>query len=138
MGISYLDLGEYDKVIKYNSQSLKIARQLKDRLLEAGFLLNLGTAYFFLKKYPQALAYSHQSANIAKSINNPRIEGIAFNNIGSLLFKQCKLSEAEKSYRRAIAIRESLRVGLYSYVIKVALFETQLKSYSLLQHYNKY
>ena len=82
LGIGYLFLGDYTKVIEYAQQQLAIAREIKDRQGEGKALSNLGGAYLNLGDYAKAIEYAQQHLAIARSIKDRQSEGGALGSLG--------------------------------------------------------
>jgi tetratricopeptide (TPR) repeat protein len=68
--------------LSIHSNSLAIAREIKDRQGEGRALGNLGNAYQSLGNYGKAIEYSQQWLAIARSIKDRQGEGRALGNLG--------------------------------------------------------
>ncbi|MGR3278719.1 tetratricopeptide repeat protein, partial [Acaryochloris marina NIES-2412] len=64
-------------------QSLKLYRQIGNRLGEAKSLNNLGIAYYSLGQYQKAISFLQQTLDISREIGNREIEANALGNLGS-------------------------------------------------------
>ncbi|MGR3912065.1 MAG: CHAT domain-containing protein, partial [Candidatus Rhabdochlamydia sp.] len=64
LGAAYDGLGDYCKVISCQEQCLKIARELKDKMIKGSAYGNLGVAYWRLGEYPKAEEYFCKSIKI--------------------------------------------------------------------------
>jgi len=132
LGTVYHALGDRTKALDYYQQALQIAQTVGDHRLESKTLSNLGIIYEDLHDYPKAIQAQEQSLAIAQKSGEPAAQGIALNNLGHALFSAGQLSQAEAKLRKAIAILDALRPGL-SDTYKVSIFDTQVKTYNLLQ-----
>lgn len=74
----------------------QIAREQKDRFLEAAALVSLGNAYRLTGDYEQAIEYLEGSLKLANEINNPVYRASALNSLGNAY-----TSLAKVNYRRA-------------------------------------
>ncbi|MBD2194502.1 MULTISPECIES: CHAT domain-containing protein [Calothrix] len=133
LGLAYYALADYPKAIEYLQQSLAIAKEIKDRLGEGTALGNLGLAYHALADYPKAIEYHQQRLAIAKEIKDRLGEGISLNNLGLAFYKQGNLPIAEKTLYEGINVLESLRDKKLADTNKVLFFDTQSRTYRILQ-----
>jgi CHAT domain-containing protein len=133
LGAAYDSLGQYQKAINFHQQSLEIEREIGNRQGEANSLGNLGAAYDSLGQYQKAINFHQQYLKIAREIGYRQGESIALNNLGNTLLKTNQLAEAETVLRASIQIWETLRSELVNNDHKASIFETQVKSYRLLQ-----
>ncbi len=132
LGSTHHALRRLDRAITFYQSSLQLAQQMGDRQLEAQALGALGLVYEDQKNFPEAIRQQQQSLAIGRSLDNPEIQGQALNNLGHTLFNAGRLKEAETTLRQAIQLLDGLRPDL-SDRYKVAIFDTQLHTYSLLQ-----
>jgi CHAT domain-containing protein len=133
LGNAYCSLGQYQLAIDYHQQSLTIRREIGDRFGVGSSLGNLGLAYHSLGQYQLAIDYYRQSLNIAREIGDRLGESISLNNLGKVVLDTNQLTEAEETLYAAMEICETLRSGLINYDHKVSIFETQARTYNLLQ-----
>ena len=75
MGRDYSDLGETDKALAIDCQSLAIWREVQDRRGEAFALSIMGRAYSDLGQPENALASELAALSLAKVAGDPDIEG---------------------------------------------------------------
>lgn len=94
IGNLYRDIDSYKSLENFN-KSLKIARKLNIKDLQAGLYLNIGTANQKLKNYPQALTYYNLSLAMFKSLRNKVGVIQGHQNLGVLYLnlKEYKLAE---------------------------------------------
>ena len=140
IGIAYKSLGQHQKAIEFYLQQLAIAQEIGDRFLEAAALNNLGLAAIDLaqyrrdlKEYERAIDLIEQSLVIKQEIGDRNGEGISLNNLGLAFLKKGDLIKAEKNLRSAIEVWESIRQPINSDTNKVSIFDTQIRTYRLLQ-----
>ena len=88
-------------------QSLAIARQQKDQLLEAGDLLNLGWLALQSEHYDEALDWFSRSSRIARSIDASVILETDLGNVGWALYK---LGDFEKALVNLQQAEEQARI----------------------------
>ncbi|MFN6468685.1 MAG: CHAT domain-containing protein [Nostoc sp. SerVER01] len=134
LGNAYFLLGQYQQAIDYYQQYLAVSQEIGARLGEAKSLGNLGIVYQLLGQYEQAIEYHQQSLTIKQEIGDRQGEADSLNNLGDTLLKTNQFTEAETKLRAAIQIYESIREDLGdSDTNKVSIFETQARTYRLLQ-----
>ncbi|QIR40811.1 CHAT domain-containing protein [Tolypothrix sp. PCC 7910] len=133
LGNTYFSLGDYKKAIEYQQQHLAIAREIKNRLGEEQSLGNLGIAYQYLEDYAKAIEYQQQSLAIARAIKDRNGEALSLNNLGLAFYKQGNLPTAEKTLYEGIQVWESLRDQKLADTNKVSFFDTQNRTYRILQ-----
>ncbi len=124
--------GDLQTALRYYQDSLALAEKTQNRALAAAALSSLGIAYEDRKDYPQAIAFHQKSIALATAIGDPEIQAKSLNNLGHTFFAAQRLPEAIATLRQAIARLDVLRLGLTDNY-KVAIFDTQLNSYNLLQ-----
>ncbi|MFM7601909.1 MAG: CHAT domain-containing protein, partial [Pseudanabaena sp.] len=107
LGISYRNLGKYDKAIESHLQSLEIKREIKDRLGERNSLENLGIVFNNLKQPELAILFYKQSINVSEAIRKDikkldkdlqqsyltTVE-ITYRNLADILLQQNRILEA--------------------------------------------
>ncbi|GAB1544636.1 CHAT domain-containing protein [Scytonema sp. NUACC21] len=134
LGGAYYFLGDYEKAIAYSTQYLQIAQKIRDPWREERALLNLGNSYQVLGNYVEAISYFQKALKISQEIGDKLGEGQALHNLGCYFLQSGDFAEAEKILFTGINLWESLRADLGSNdAQKVSIFETQSKSYRLLQ-----
>jgi len=132
LGSTHHSLRQVDQAISFYRDSLELARKMGDRQRQAEALGALGLAYEDKKQFSVAIRHYEQSLAIGRSLNHPEIQGQALNNLGHALFNAGRLVDAETVLRQAIRLLDNLRPELADRY-KVAIFDTQLHTYSLLQ-----
>ena len=123
---------DYENALNYYQQSLDIAEANGLVSLEGTIISGIGSVYLSLDDYQAAKENLELGLLKAQSSGDRLLEAESLHNLGYAQWKLNKLSEAESSFRSAIAIRESMREGLKD-LDRVSLFDTQLQSYPLLR-----
>jgi CHAT domain-containing protein/tetratricopeptide (TPR) repeat protein len=118
--------------IAHYKQALKLAQQVQDRQLETDLLSGLGLIYGDQKDYKTAITFHVQSVAIAKTLNAPDTLANALNNQAETFFGTGQLKPAIALVNESIQVLEGLRPGLTD-TYKVSIFDTQIKSYKLLE-----
>lgn len=124
--------GNFPEALDRYQKSLAIAKQLSNRKLEAEALGSLGVVHDSQGKFDQAVAFLRRSLAISREMGDRPSESTTLNNLGHALYAAGNLSEAETTLRATLAVLDELRQGL-SDLDKVSLFDTQAKTYNLLQ-----
>jgi tetratricopeptide (TPR) repeat protein len=99
LGIAYGSLGQYQRAIDFQQQSLEIKREIGDRDGEGGALCNLGIAYGSLGQYQQAIDFYQEALPIQREAGNQQFEA---NSLGGLGNAYQSLGE----YQRAIDFQQ--------------------------------
>jgi CHAT domain-containing protein len=120
------------QTIEHYQQALQLVKQVRNQQLEADLLSGLGLAYGDQKDYKMAIDYHTQSVAIAKTLNAPETLANALNNQAETFFAAGQLKPAIVSVNESIQVLEKLRPGLTD-TYKVSIFDTQIKSYKLLE-----
>ncbi|MEM8830205.1 MAG: CHAT domain-containing tetratricopeptide repeat protein, partial [Cyanobacteria bacterium P01_G01_bin.19] len=122
----------FDRALDYYQQSLEIAQTNNLVALEGTIISGMGSVYLSLDDYPKAKENLELGLLKAQTSGDRLLEAESLHNLGYAQWKLNQLSEAESSFRQAIAIRESMREGLDDLDV-ISLFDTQLQSYPLLR-----
>jgi len=123
---------ELDRAEVYYRQSLALAQRVGDRSIEGMSYGGLGMVQEDRGNLENAVTLQREGLAVVRTLGNPRLEATVLNNLGHTLFQQGEYQDAEVLLRAAIAHLESLRPGLAD-LDNVALFDSQVFSYSLLQ-----
>lgn len=83
MGVSYRQLGNYEKAIECHTRSLEIARQLKDEDGEASGLANLAIVYGSSGQYKKGMELLEPVLQMARQTNNRKRESLTLSSLGS-------------------------------------------------------
>jgi len=101
-------LGQYQKAIDYHTQSLVIAREIRDRLGESKSLTGLGNAYDYLGQYQKAIDYHTQSLVIAREIRDRLGESNSLNNLGNAYISLGQYQKAIDYHTQSLAIAREI------------------------------
>ncbi|MEP0753927.1 tetratricopeptide repeat protein [Trichocoleus sp. Lan] len=104
LGAIYALHNQNEQAIALIEQSLLIAREAGNRLLEVIILYNLGKAYSLLEQYQQAIESYQKCLAIAKEIGTRKIEGITLNDLGGVFAALEQYQQAIKCYQQCLAI----------------------------------
>ncbi|MEG4519966.1 MULTISPECIES: CHAT domain-containing tetratricopeptide repeat protein [unclassified Microcoleus] len=85
-------------------QVLAIARQVKDKKLEALALNDIGFNYWRISQPPEALKYYNQALSIRRSVGDRSGEAATLSNIGAVYHSISQPQEALKYYNQALPI----------------------------------
>jgi CHAT domain-containing protein/tetratricopeptide (TPR) repeat protein len=132
-GSAYYSLSRYEDAIAAYNQALPIFQQVNNRNGLANALMNRGSAYYSLSRYEDAIAAYNQALPIFQQVKDRSGEATALNNLGFAFLKTRQFPKAESVLRKAIALYETIRLDRLSEDNKIALFETQARSYRTLQ-----
>jgi tetratricopeptide (TPR) repeat protein len=108
LGMAYVSLGDFSKVIKYHTQRLAIAKEVGDRAGEGWAYANLGNAYKSLGDYAKAIKYHTQHLAIAREVGDRAGEGVAYRNLGNAYKSQGGFSKAIKYHTQDLAIAKEV------------------------------
>jgi tetratricopeptide (TPR) repeat protein len=118
LGLCYENLGQYEKAIAYQQQSLEIEEEMGNRQGVASSLGNLGNCYKDLGQYEKAIAYHQQYHDISEEIGYRQGVTTSLNNMGETLIKLENYSEAESKIQESLVISQEIndKVGIaYSF-----------------------
>jgi CHAT domain-containing protein/tetratricopeptide (TPR) repeat protein len=133
IGAAYNNLGQYEQALNFYQQALAILREIGVRAGEGTTLNNIGVIYSELGQYEQALDVSQKALVIRQEIGDLYGEGVTLRSIGATFHQTAQYVDAENTLYQAITVFEALREGNLEDIDKIALFETQLEVYALLQ-----
>lgn len=131
-GAAHLKLGQTQQAVSVLKEALVIAAEIGDRTGTATTLTLLGETFRQQGDPTSALDAFRKALVIQQAIGDQPGAGVSLHNIGETLLQIQAYPEATTALLRAINIWESLRPGLAD-ANKVALFETQARTYEHLQ-----
>ena len=132
LGVAYYSLGDYQKAIEFNQQSLSIAKEIGEKGSEGKAYTNLGVAYGCLGDYQKAIEFHQQSLSIAKEIGDKSTELKSYNNLGLGFQNLHDFPKAEECYESSIKVFEDMRFLLQEKDEWKISFRDQVKTYSSL------
>ncbi|NJN31512.1 MAG: tetratricopeptide repeat protein [Synechococcales cyanobacterium RM1_1_8] len=124
--------GQFAPAIAQYQKSLAAAQTVQSPRLEAEALGSLGVAQGSRRDFAQAIAYLQQSLAISERMGDRPLTALTLNNLGHAYYGAQQYELAEASLRRALKLLDELRQDL-SDLDKVSIFDTQAKTYNLLQ-----
>lgn len=104
IGVSYLQLREYQKSIEHYESALKIAEREKDFFAKSEILNEIGLANYYLGNYEKSLSVYNSSLIILENFSEDVFRGIVLHNLALVHDVLGNLNEAAKNYRQALEI----------------------------------
>ncbi|MEL7522048.1 MAG: tetratricopeptide repeat protein, partial [Cyanobacteria bacterium J06553_1] len=104
LGNAYDSLGQYERAIDLQQQSLIIKREIGDRNGEADSLCNLGNAYKSLGQYERAIDFHQQSLIIKREIGDRKGEAASLGNLGNAYYSLSDYERAIDFLQQALTI----------------------------------
>ncbi|MFN3343349.1 MAG: tetratricopeptide repeat protein [Flavobacteriales bacterium] len=95
---------DFEKAIKYASQSLQDSRAINDLVLEAEACVLLGNIFFYKGDFGQSVEFQLKAIGIYEKTGDKKGQAAVNNNIGSVYYNQGKFEEALKHYRKALEL----------------------------------
>jgi len=80
LGYAYYHIGQYHKTIEYYKQRVQIAREVKQKHIEADTLDSIGTSYNFLGEHEQAITFNQQALKIQEEVSSRWDQDLIFQN----------------------------------------------------------
>jgi CHAT domain-containing protein/Tfp pilus assembly protein PilF len=108
IGFIYSEQGNYAQALEFYEQSLEIAREIRDRSVEASVLDNIGTIYSGQGKYVDALALHKQALTLRQNINDRAGEVYSLNNLASILSNQGEYRQELELLQQALEIAQEV------------------------------
>lgn len=92
----------FNKALDYFKDSLKLAKDTKQRKTEIQVLNNIGSVYSEQKKYQDALQYFKEGLKKAEEAQDFELMGFILTNMGIVSYNQENYEESTKYYEQAI------------------------------------
>lgn len=89
-----LSIGELERALTLNLESLRLLNQVGDRESQAITLNDIGLIHFREANYAKAVEYYNQSLSLAKEVNNNGGQAVTLRNLGAI---HAAIGEPEKS-----------------------------------------
>lgn len=124
--------GQFAAAMTDYQQALTLAQTHQDFVRMRQALNNMGLALAYQGDYKPAIDYLQQSLKIAQNSQDIVTQTAALNNLGHAYLGDRQFDRAEAALRQAVQLRDKLRQGL-SDRQQIALFDTQVATYNLLQ-----
>ncbi len=109
IGNAYFSLGEFEKDLSQQQQSLSICKTIKNKKGMAAALGNIGIIYQTLGDNAKALDYQKQSLEIEKELRNDEGMAVSMDNIASIHFNLGHIPLAMLYRQKAIAIQTRIK-----------------------------
>ena len=110
----YINIGEFDRALKYGNKSLALARYIPTNN-RRGWSKGIATAYnmigniyYFKGNYSAALENYLAAIKIMEEIGDKKAIAASYNNIGNIYYSQGNYPEALKSHFASIKIKEKI------------------------------
>jgi CHAT domain-containing protein/tetratricopeptide (TPR) repeat protein len=117
IGIAYARINEFRKALPFFYQTLTLAQQLKERLLEAATETFLGGMHDVLAEPQKALEHYRRALSLAKEIGNNLVEASSLNNIGLIYYQMADAQAALENYANALGLFRSLGNQQYEAIV---------------------
>jgi CHAT domain-containing protein/Tfp pilus assembly protein PilF len=104
IGLTYIDLNQYDMAIKYFNWALELAGETKDKKSKGIALNNLGITYRFLSHYKKSIEYSKQALETFYGIKDKKSEYVALNNLGKVYSSLSQYENAIVYYEKGLEL----------------------------------
>jgi len=101
-------LGRPGEALTHIAASIEEAKAQNDPLFVAVALHNLGFTYLVLERFAEAIEAFEESIPLAQDLGNRYIHADDLNGIARALHGQGRISEAEETHRRALAVFDDL------------------------------
>ncbi|WP_414552044.1 tetratricopeptide repeat protein [Anabaena sp. CCY 0017] len=108
LGNAYYFLGDYQKMIEFNQQSLEISLEIGDYNAESEALNGLGVAHNSLGQYQQAINFLQKSLEIKREIGDRYGEGTALVNLGYTHNSLGQYQQAINFFQKSLEIKREI------------------------------
>jgi DNA-binding CsgD family transcriptional regulator/tetratricopeptide (TPR) repeat protein len=126
------------KTVTIGNQALSLARQLKNKKMEACILKNMGIGYSLLGNNEKAVEQFLNSLTIYEELGDKQGIANAINNVGIVFVELGKFQKALEYYLRSLEIREELgnKEDIADSMNNIALVYDRLKNYNKALEYH--
>ncbi|MGK7954800.1 MAG: tetratricopeptide repeat protein, partial [Crocosphaera sp.] len=104
LSITFMYLGEYDKIITYSKKYLSIAEEINDEMSKGTAFCNIGLAYYLQGKYEEAIKEQNKYLVISQKIGEARHLANALGNLGLCYDGLEQYQKAIQSYHEQLNI----------------------------------
>lgn len=104
----YYELGAYEQAIKWQQQSLTLAKAINSPELIAGAYNSLGSFAYEKRDFAQAASLFSQGLAIAKTLHRPRLEATLHLNLGKVAHILGNHQDANKNLLQAASLAQDL------------------------------
>ncbi|MEM9219265.1 MAG: tetratricopeptide repeat protein [Cyanobacteria bacterium P01_F01_bin.150] len=106
--ITLFQQGEYQQLVDYAHQMLRLAREVGDRLAESWALEALALAHHNLEQYQQAIDLYEQQLTIVRKLHDQTGEGRALGNLGAAYADLEQNEQAIDFYKQSLSIAREI------------------------------
>jgi CHAT domain-containing protein len=117
-------MGKNKKALKYLRKSVTISRQIEKPLVLADCLNLLAESYMKLGDYDSAYNHMQECLSVCENIDNPYLVCRFYRSSALILKHMNKLQEAERHFKKAIALIEEKREGIEEHYLKSSYLAT--------------
>jgi tetratricopeptide (TPR) repeat protein/serine phosphatase RsbU (regulator of sigma subunit) len=104
LAVIYLDKGDYQQSLKYNTWSLEIKKELKLKDKIPGSLNNIGLVYKNIGEYDKALSFYFEALKVNEELRNKKWIATNLSNI-AIVYKEMKnFEKADEYYKQALKV----------------------------------
>ncbi|MBD3191216.1 MAG: tetratricopeptide repeat protein [Candidatus Heimdallarchaeota archaeon] len=108
IGLSYRNIGSFQKALDFYQSSLDIMVELGDLLGQGELLTNIGEVHASLFNFEKALEYYQKARRISISVSDYELEAAVLNNLGVLFRSQGNYSQAFNYCQRALELSKKV------------------------------
>jgi len=137
LGITYLDMGDFDKAMEIYILALKQAEELDDKFGMGQSLNSIGNIYNYKGDYDKGLDYYGRSLVIQREIDDKLAIGQSFGNMGSAYKSKGDYDKALDYHGRSLEIKEELsdKRGIGDTLSKIGSVYKDKNDYDKALHY---
>ena len=110
LGLTYTNMGDFDKSMKKFSGALEQSGELGDKSGIGQSLNNIGNIYYHKGEYDQALDYYNRSLKIWEELGNKSGIGKSLNNIGVIYVYKGEYNKAVEYLEKSLHIKQEIGV----------------------------
>ena len=104
IGISYVDVGEYDKAMEIFSNNLKHLIRNDDKISLGMTLHNIGLIHWSKGNLQQSFKFYNKALKVHRQSGNERSKGVTLNNIGLIHWSKGQYDQAKRYYLKSFEI----------------------------------
>jgi len=132
LSIAQTSLTNYEEGEQSARTALTLFHQLKNKMMMASVLNNLGRIEYYRANFHKALDFYNDSLALRRELNDKKGIAAALNNIGLVYHSFDNQPQALKCYEESLAIKRELgdRKGMASTLNNIGLIHTLLGEYS--------
>jgi len=108
LGVSYRQIGDFDKALQYTNMALAFERELNDRRALSLSLMNLSSIYHGQYRMKEGLEAIKESCAMARELDNPLLIAQTSGQYALMLVSNFKLDEAVPIYEEVVRLYDSI------------------------------